>query len=164
MLSPSAAHGCAFEVRCCIAFSAGCPDVVESEALPAFAAQDLRVMDRTAIGALIVIGLVPLFLHHPGHTATSLLSLTTCKLLTVLRVPGSSQHHHCGSRFHRSWKLAGMGADFVLVGELTYNLKRCAPCGGNIFLYWFEGRSHSCLWLVRTSTIYRSGLYTDIGL
>ena len=27
-------------------------------------------------------------------------------------------------------QLAGMVADFVFVGVLTYYLKRCAPCGG----------------------------------
>ena len=31
-------------------------------------------------------------------------------------------------RFSQSWQLAGMDADFVFVGVLTYYLKRCAPC------------------------------------
>ena len=46
--------------------------MVESEALSAFAAQDQRVRDRVVVRALIVIGLAPLLLHHPGHVATAL--------------------------------------------------------------------------------------------
>ena len=38
--------------------------MVESEAHSAFTAQDLRVRDRAAVSALIVIGLAPLFLHR----------------------------------------------------------------------------------------------------
>ena len=37
----SAAQGCAFEMLCGIKDSAGCPVVVESEALSSFVAQDL---------------------------------------------------------------------------------------------------------------------------
>ena len=59
-------------MRCGVADSSGCPVVVVSEALSAFAAQDPRVMDRAAVRSLIVIGLAPLFLHCPGHTATAL--------------------------------------------------------------------------------------------
>ena len=70
--SLSVSHGCAFEMRCGIADSLGCPVVFESGALSAFAAQDLRVRDRAAVRALMVIGLAALFKHRPGHTATSL--------------------------------------------------------------------------------------------
>ena len=70
--SLSAAQGCAFEMRCGIADSVNCPAVVESEALSAFAALDLKVMDRASVLALIVIRLAPLFLNRPGHTATTL--------------------------------------------------------------------------------------------
>ena len=58
--SLSAAQSYAFEMRCDIADSVGCPVVVGSEA--AFA----------AVMALIVIGLAPLSLHCPGHAATTL--------------------------------------------------------------------------------------------
>ena len=58
-------------MHCGVADSAGCP-VVESEALSAFAALDLRVSDRAAVRALIVIGLALLFLHFSGHAATML--------------------------------------------------------------------------------------------
>ena len=57
---------------CGIADYAGCSVVVESEALSAFAAPDQRVRDRAAVRALIMIGLTPLFLHRPGHSATTL--------------------------------------------------------------------------------------------
>ena len=46
--------------------------MVESEALTAFAAQDLRVRERAVVWELIVIGLAPLYLHRPGHTATTM--------------------------------------------------------------------------------------------
>ena len=46
--------------------------MVELEALSVFAALDLKVLDRVAVRALMVIGLVPLFLHHPGQTAIAL--------------------------------------------------------------------------------------------
>ena len=107
--SLSAAQGCAFEMRCGIADSVCGPVVVESEALSAFAAQDLRVRDRAAIRALMVTGLAPLFQHCPGHTATTLVSLTSCKLHTVVRFLGSSQHN----------QLVGVGgfAGVTFVGE-----------------------------------------------
>ena len=66
--------GCAFEIRCDVTNSAGCSVVDEPEALSAFAAQDLRVRDRAAVRTLVVIGLAPLSLHRPGHTATTLTS------------------------------------------------------------------------------------------
>ena len=89
------------KMRCGIADSACCPVVVESEANFAFAAQDLRVR------ALVVIGMVPLLLNRPAHTAAAFggltsdrynmsrpsLSLISCKLHTVVQVPGLSQHH-----------------------------------------------------------------------
>ena len=62
--SLSAAQGCAFEMRCGITDSVGCPIVVESESLSAFAALDLRVRDRATVRELS--------LHCPGHTATTL--------------------------------------------------------------------------------------------
>ena len=46
--------------------------MVVSEALSAFAALDLGVRNRAVVMALIVIGLARLFLHRPGHTATTL--------------------------------------------------------------------------------------------
>ena len=70
--SLSVAQGCVFDMCCGIADSTVGPVVVESEAFSAFASQDLRVMDRVADSALIVIGLAPLFLHCLGHTATTL--------------------------------------------------------------------------------------------
>ena len=70
--SLSAAQGCAFEMRRGIPDSAGCAVVVESKALSAFAAHDVRVRDRAAVRALIVIGLASLFLHLPGHIAKTL--------------------------------------------------------------------------------------------
>ena len=72
MFSLSAAQDCAFEMRCGVADSAGCPVVVESETLSAFVALDLRVRDRVAVRGLMVIGLEPLFWHHPGHASTAL--------------------------------------------------------------------------------------------
>ena len=71
-ISLSAALICAFEMRCGVTDSAGCPVMADSEALSAFAAQDLRAMDRAVIMALIVNGVSPLCLHRPGHTATTL--------------------------------------------------------------------------------------------
>ena len=50
---------CAFVMRCGVADSAGCPVVVDSEALSALAAQDQRVRDRAAVRTFIVIGLAP---------------------------------------------------------------------------------------------------------
>ena len=67
-LSLSAALGCACKTCCGVANSAGCPVVVESKDLSAFAAQDLRVRDREAVRALMVIDLAPLYLHRPGNT------------------------------------------------------------------------------------------------
>ena len=46
--------------------------MVVSEALSTFAAQILNVRYRAAVRALIAIGLAPLLLHRPGHTATTL--------------------------------------------------------------------------------------------
>ena len=57
---------------CGEADSTGCPVVVESEDLSAFAALDLKVRNRAAVRALIVIGLALLFLYRPGHPATFL--------------------------------------------------------------------------------------------
>ena len=54
-------QGCAFDIGHGFADSAGCPVVAESEALSAFAAQDLRFRDMAIVRALIVIGLAPLF-------------------------------------------------------------------------------------------------------
>ena len=53
----SAAQGCAFTMHFGTADSEGCPVVAESEALSAFAAQDLRVRERAEFRAFIVIGL-----------------------------------------------------------------------------------------------------------
>ena len=61
VLSLSAAQGCAFEMPCGIADSAGCPVLIDSEDISAFAAQDLKVRDRAEVRALIVISLAPLF-------------------------------------------------------------------------------------------------------
>ena len=62
---PSSRHsfslGCAFVICWGVVDSPGHPIVVESEALSALAAQDLRVRDRAAVRALIVVGLAPLF-------------------------------------------------------------------------------------------------------
>ena len=64
--------GCSnFMIVGLISDSAGFPVVVESEALSAYAAHDLRFGDRADVTALIVIGLAPLFLHRPGHTAAT---------------------------------------------------------------------------------------------
>ena len=46
--------------------------MLEPEALSTFAAKDMRVRERTAVRAMIVIGRTILFLHHPGHTTTAL--------------------------------------------------------------------------------------------
>ena len=35
----------------------------------------MRVRNIVAVRALMVIGMAPLFLHHPGHTATTLVDL-----------------------------------------------------------------------------------------
>ena len=70
--SLSAAQDCAFEMRYGVADSTGIPVVVKSETFSEFAAQNLSVMDRAAVRALMVIVLAPLFLHCPGHIATPL--------------------------------------------------------------------------------------------
>ena len=70
--SLSLAQCCAFEMCYGVADSTGCTVVDGLEAFSAFAAQDLRVKDRVAVWALMAIGLAPLFLHHPGHNATTL--------------------------------------------------------------------------------------------
>ena len=59
-------------MHCSIADSTHCPVVVESKDLSAFAAHDLRVRDRAAVKALIVIGSAPLLKHCPGHSATAM--------------------------------------------------------------------------------------------
>ena len=96
MFSLPSAQGCAFEM--------GWPVVVESEDISAFAAQALRVRDRAAVRTLIVIGLAPLFditwsySYNLGgltsgwyNISQPLLSLTSCKLHTVVQVLVSSQ-------------------------------------------------------------------------
>ena len=65
--SLSVAQGCAFGMRCGIVDSAGCPVVVESEALSA-----LQLRHRAAVRAVIVTGLTQLLSHLPGHCATTL--------------------------------------------------------------------------------------------
>ena len=117
----SAAQGCSFEMRCGIADSPGCPVVVKLEALSTFAVQDLRVRDRTTALALMGIGLGPnvfasswSYRYYFGgltsgryNISRPLLSLTSCKLHTMVQVPGSSQHH----------QLVGGVAGVTFVGE-----------------------------------------------
>ena len=92
--SLSTAQSCALEICCGIADSAGSPVEVESEALSAFAAQNLRVWNRATVRTLIVIGLAPLFLHRPGHTTTTmvdwLLAGTTYHSICCRYLPASS--------------------------------------------------------------------------
>ena len=86
-------------MHCGIADSSSCPVVVELEA---FAALDLRVRDRMAVRALIVIVFASSWSYHynfGGLTSDRyilslpLLLLTFCKLHTVVQVMGLSQHH-----------------------------------------------------------------------